>query len=84
MRALRTPPSPGTHCAAIRFSLKIFLNRSQHFAGTVAEEMVQLPRKWAGLDEYHVVIVSQCGSLRAPRKGHPRLTTGHTNAEYGV
>jgi len=84
MRALRTPPSPGTHCAAIRFSLKIFLNRSQQFVGTVAEEMVQLPRKKAGLDEYHVGIVSQCGRSYAPRKGHPRLTTGHADAKYGV
>jgi hypothetical protein len=49
------------HRAAVWFTLKVSLNRSQHFVGIIAGKPVKFPREWLGFDELHIVIVPQCG-----------------------
>lgn len=49
------------HRAAVRFALKVSLNRSQHFVGTVTGKPVKFLRERLGFDELHIVIVPQCG-----------------------
>ena len=48
------------HCAPVRLARKLFLNRSEHFVGIVACELMKLPRERPGFDEFHIVIVPQC------------------------
>ena len=52
---------PGDHGAPLGFAVEVLLDRAQNLIGVVAGKLVELPREWAGLDEYHIEIVSQCG-----------------------
>ena len=51
----------GNHGAAIRFPRQVRLNRAQQFVGSVAGKALQFRCEWPGLDEFHDVIVPQCG-----------------------
>jgi len=64
-----------SHGAAAGILLEFALNRSQQFVGGIASKVVQTPREGPGLDEFHNVIVPQCGRRRKWRMPAGQMAT---------
>jgi len=57
----------GNHRPSLRILSELRLNRPEKAIRAVASQLVKPPRKRAGLDEFHIVIVPQCG-MRGQRR----------------